>query len=130
MDMPESLSADPQVLQQLDKLAFINSIQFGRKVILVIESNIDYDKLQEAIDNLLKSKEVSQKELAILANSNIRLMTIGNKEIKDINPDNPFTSILTYLSSTVTPDDFGGPISFSASNIKDNSVFVNYFNVQ
>ena len=104
--------------------------QFGRKVILVIESNIDYDKLQEAIDNLLKSKEVSQKELAILANSNIRLMTIGNKEIKDINPDNPFTSILTYLSSTVTPDDFGGPISFSASNIKDNSVFVNYFNVQ
>ena len=50
--MPESLSTDPQVLQQLDKLAFINSIQFGRKVILVIESNIDYDKLQEAIDNL------------------------------------------------------------------------------
>ena len=98
MDMPESLSTDPQVLQQLDKLAFINSIQFGRKVILV--------------------------------NSNIRLMTIGNKGIKDINPDNPFTSILTYLSSTVTPDDFGGPISFSASNIKDNSVFVNYFNVQ
>ena len=94
------------------------------------ESNIDYDKLQETIDNLLKSKEVSQKELAILANSNIRLMTIGNKGIKDINPDNPFTSILTYLSSTVTPDDFGGPISFSASNIKDNSVFVNYFNVQ
>lgn len=130
MDMPESLSTDPQVLQQLDKLAFINSIQFGRKVILVIESNIDYDKLQEAIDNLLKSKEVSQKELAILANSNIRLMTIGNKGIKDINPDNPFTSILTYLSSTVTPDDFGGPISFSASNIKNNSVFVNYFNVQ
>ena len=130
MDMPESLSTDPQVLQQLDKLAFINSIQFGRKVILVIESNIDYDKLQETIDNLLKSKEVSQKELAILANSNIRLMTIGNKGIKDINPDNPFTSILTYLSSTVTPDDFGGPISFSASNIKDNSVFVNYFNVQ
>ena len=40
MDMPESLSTDPQVLQQLDKLAFINSIQFGRKVILVIESNI------------------------------------------------------------------------------------------
>lgn len=80
--MPESLSTDPQVLQQLDKLAFINSIQFGRKVILVIESNIDYDKLQEAIDNLLKSKEVSQKELAILANSNIRLMTIGNKGIK------------------------------------------------
>ena len=30
--MPESLSTDPQVLQQLDKLAFINSIQFGRKV--------------------------------------------------------------------------------------------------
>ena len=42
MDMPESLSTDPQVLQQLDKLAFINSIQFGRKVILVIESTRSY----------------------------------------------------------------------------------------
>lgn len=128
--MPESLSTDPQVLQQLDKLAFVNSIQFGRKVMLVIESNIDYDQLQETIDNLLKSKKVSQKELVILANSNIRLVTVGNKGIKDINPDNPFTSILNYLSSTVTPDDFGGPISFSASNLKDNSVFVNHFNAQ
>ena len=97
---------------------------------LVIESNIDYDQLQETIDNLLKSKKVSQKELVILANSNIRLVTVGNKGIKDINPDNPFTSILNYLSSTVTPDDFGGPISFSASNLKDNSVFVNHFNAQ
>ena len=87
--------------------------------------------LRLAFDFIITWRETRTRPNAyILANSNIRLMTIGNKEIKDINPDNPFTSILTYLSSTVTPDDFGGPISFSASNIKDNSVFVNYFNVQ
>lgn len=130
MDMPESLSTDPQVLQRLDELVFVNSIQFGRKVILVIESNIDYNELQETIHTLLNYKEVSQKGLAILANSNIRLMTIGNKDIKDIDPNNPFTSILDYFSQRVTPEDFGIPISFSVSNLRDNSVFVNYFDIQ
>lgn len=130
MDMPESLSTDPQVLQRLDDLVFVNSIQFGRKVILVIESNIDYNELQETIHNLLNYKEVSQKGLAILANSNIRLVTIGNKDIKDIDPNNPFTSILDYFSQIVTVEDFGIPISFSASNLRDNSVFVNYFDIQ
>lgn len=130
MNMPESLSTDPQVLERLDKLIFVNSIQFGRKVTLVIESNIDYDKLKETINNLLSKKEANQKELAILANSNIRLITIGNKGIKDIDPNNPLTNILDYFSLKVTPDDFGVPISFSASNLKDNSVFVNYFNIQ
>lgn len=130
MDMPESLSTDPQVLQRLDELVFVNSIQFGRKVILVIESNIDYNELQETIHTLLNYKELSQKGLAILANSNIRLMTIGNKDIKDIDPNNPFTSILDYFSQRVTPEDFGIPISFSVSNLRDNSVFVNYFDIQ
>lgn len=130
MDMPELLSTDPQVLQRLDELVFVNSIQFGRKVILVIESNIDYNELQETIHTLLNYKEVSQKGLAILANSNIRLMTIGNKDIKDIDPNNPFTSILDYFSQRVTPEDFGIPISFSVSNLRDNSVFVNYFDIQ
>lgn len=130
MDMPESPSTDPQILQQLDKLIFVNSIQFGRKVILIIESNTDYEELHETIHNLLNSKDTNQKGLAILANSNIRLITIGNKGIKDVDPNNPFTSILNYLSSAVTSDDFGVPISFSASNLKDNSVFVNYFNAQ
>lgn len=130
MDMPESLSTDPQVLQRLDELVFVNSIQFGRKVILVIESNIDYNELQETIHTLLNYKEVSQKGLAILANSNIRLMTIGNKDLKDIDPNNPFTSILDYFSQRVTPEDFGIPISFSVSNLRDNSVFVNYFDIQ
>lgn len=130
MDMPESLSTDPQVLQRLDELVFVNSIQFGRKVILVIESNIDYNELRDTIHNLLNYKEVSQKGLAILANSNIRLVAIGNKDIKDIDPNNPFTSILDYFSQRVTPEDYGIPISFSVSNLRDNSVFVNYFNIQ
>lgn len=130
MDMPESLSTDPQVLQRLDDLVFVNSIQFGRKVILVIESNIDYNELRDTIHNLLNYKEVSQKGLAILANSNIRLVAIGNKDIKDIDPNNPFTSILDYFSQIVTVEDFGIPISFSASDLRDNSVFVNYFDIQ
>lgn len=130
MDMPESLNTNPQISQQLDKLVLVNSIQFGRKVTLVMESNIDYDELKETINNLLNNKKASQKEQAILANSNIRLVSIGNKGIKDIDPNNPFTSLLDYFSQTVTPDAFGVPISFSASNLKNYSVFVNHFNIK
>lgn len=56
-------------------------------------------------------------------------MIIGNKEIKDINLDNFFISIFIYLFLIVIFDDFGGFILFFVFNIKDNFVFVNYFNV-
>ncbi len=100
---------------------------------------MNYKNSIEKFIEIFKRSNLSISKFAQLINKDRRTVTSWidkiteiepNKEIKDINPDNPFTSILTYLSSTVTPDDFGGPISFSASNIKDNSVFVNYFNVQ
>ena len=127
MDLPESLSTDPKVLQQLDELIYINSIQFGRKITVAIESYSDYYELKESISNLLDHKPIDSKVQSMLANSTIRIMTVGGNNMEEMNPDNPFAYVLNYFSKEVTPDDFGTPISFSASHIKDNSVFVNKF---
>lgn len=130
MDMPQNLSTDPQVLQRLNELIYINSIQFGRKVTVLIESDVDYNQLKETINNLLSNNPIEEKSYSILANSLIRIITIGNEVIKEIDPNNPFASILNYFSQPVTPENFGTAISFSASNIKDNSVFVNQFHIK
>jgi hypothetical protein len=130
MDLPESLSTDPKVLQQLDELIYINSIQFGRKITVAIESYSDYYELKESISNLLDHKPIDSKVQSMLANSTIRIMTVGGNNMEEMNPDTPFAYVLNYFSKEVTPDDFGTPISFSASHIKDNSVFVNKYDLQ
>ncbi len=130
MDLPESLSTDPKVLQQLDELIYINSIQFGRKITVAIESCSDYYELKESISNLLDHKPIDSRVRSMLANSTIRIMTVGGNNMEEMNPDNPFAYVLNYFSKEVTPDDFGTPISFSASHIKDNSVFVNKYDLQ
>lgn len=127
MDIPETLSTDPQVLQRPDELIYVNSLQFGRKVTILIESHTEYHKLKEMIDDLLKGKALDEKGNSILANSTVRVIAIGKNDIEEVNPNNPFTSVLNYFSRKVTPDDFGAPISFTASHIKDNSVFANQF---
>lgn len=128
MDLPESLSNDPEVIKRKDELIYIGSIQFGKKVTVLVESNLDANLLKEAINNALNSKGIDEKGKAVLANSTIRIMSVGNDgAFARMNPDNPFEKIIEYFNEKVTPDNFGVPISFTAGRVKDNSVFENKF---
>ena len=128
MDIPESLSDDPKVSASLDELIYVHSIEFGRRAIVIIESNSSYQEVKDAAQEMLKN--ASDKSSAILANSTIRCMTLGNDNTEEINPDNPLTSVINYMNKSVTVNDFGKPISFSAAHLKDHSVFVNKFSMK
>ena len=58
MDLPENLSDDPQVHEQMDELIYVNSIEFGRRTVLVVESNVGYQDLSVALNELLDNAYV------------------------------------------------------------------------
>lgn len=132
MDFPEDLSNDPQVIEQMDELIYVNSIEFGRRAVLVVESGVDYQDLSVALNELLSNAsdetgKISEKSKSIIANSTIRGLILDPLAKENMTPDNPLKYLIDYINMKVTPGNFGIPIYFTAAWLKDNATFVNKY---
>ena len=133
MDMPEEeLSNSPIVQEQLNELIYVGSIEFGRRSILIVESDLNYQDVKVALNEILnksttKKGDISEKSKSIMASSIIRGLILDPLANENITPDNPLEYLLDYINSDISPNDFGVPIFFTAAWLKDNSVFVNKF---
>lgn len=131
MDIPEVLSDDPLVKDQINELLYVNSIEFGKRAILIVESNFSYQELKNALTEILSTSNnkntISEKTKSLIANSTIRALILDPQEIQNITPDNPLEYLLKYMNAEVNSENFGVPIFFNAAWLKDNSVYVNKF---
>ncbi len=133
MDNPENLSDDPSVQEQKNELVYVNSIEFGKRAILILESDYDYQDIKAALNEVItntstqKGNEISQKSKSIMANSIVRTLILDPLAKENITPDNPLAYLIDYINSEVSPKNFGVPIFFTAAWLKDNSVFENKF---
>lgn len=131
MDFPDDgklHDKDPEVTKRADELVYVGSLSFGRKVTVLVEAEIPFIDLKLAIEESLNvNKSLSAKNRTILANADIRIMTLGNPILPEVNSDNPFAAVMSYFNKPVTIDDFGVPLQFTASDIKDNSIFVSKY---
>ncbi len=115
----------------MDKLIYINTIKFGRKATLIVESDLDYADVKPAIEEMLNAEsQPNMKSKSILANSIIRIMSLNGEEIVISNSDNPLENLLSYMYKKFTIQDFGTPISFGAAYLKSNGMFENRFTVE
>ena len=112
-----------------DKLLYLNSVTFGRKAIVLVESNQSGSKIKAAIDDVVQHYDtpdkIKESSHAVLANSTIRAMIAGDNSAVDFKADNALIDALLYFNQDITSNNFGSPIVFTATWLKDNSVFVN-----
>ena len=108
---------------------YLNSVTFGRKAIVLVESNQSESKIKEAINDVVQNYDapakITKSSHSLLANSTIRVMIAGDNSAVDFQADNAFLDALLYFNRDITANDFGSPIIFTATWLKDNSVFVN-----
>lgn len=137
MDIPEKLCADAEALKayNIDDLIYISSISYGRKATLTVESDYNYLDVRRAIEYMMNKAKgentaIDNRLESIFMNSTIRIMVVGGKKIDDSDPNNPLKGLVEYLNKKVTSDDFGVPIEFSASHLKDNGAFFNQFSIR
>lgn len=134
-DPKSFLCSNSQELGDLNDLIYVNTIQFGRKVTILVESPYDYAEVNAAINDMMKytggdESKISDRSRVIIANSTIRTTILNDDAVEEMNPENPFVSLVNYLKKPVVADDFGKPISFTASYLKDNSSFENTYTVK
>ena len=126
-DLPVFNIDNPKIEE--DKLLYLNSVTFGRKAVVLIESNQSVGKIKEAINDIVQNynalEKITEISHSVLANSLIRIMVTGNNTGLDTQADNALIDALLYFNREITADDFGSPITFTAAWLKDNSVFVN-----
>ena len=132
MDFPDDgklYGDDPEITKRADELIYVGTLFFGRKITAVVESAATFAELKTAIEESLNSegKPISKKSSAVLANADIRMMTLGATELPKPDSDNPFAAAIAYFHKPVTIDDFGVPLGFHANYIKDNSAFENEY---
>lgn len=134
-EIQKLLCSNSKELGDINDLIYVNTIQFGRKVTILVESPYSYVDVNAAIKDMMNNtgadeSKISDKSKAIIANSTIRTTILNDDAIEEMNPENPFASLVNYLKKPVGADDFCKPIAFSASYLKDNSVFVNTYTVK
>lgn len=111
---------------KLDDLIYVNSLSFGRRIIVLIESNIEKAKVLQAIKTVIEGAKMSAEDRAILANCTFTSINFGAQEIS-MKAESPFSNILQYMNAEIKAENYGTPISFGASYMKDNSVFENQY---
>lgn len=69
MDMPEEeLSNSPIVQEQLSELIYVGSIEFGRRSILIVESDLNYQDVKVALNEILNKSTTKKGDISEKAN--------------------------------------------------------------
>ncbi|WP_455673919.1 thiol-activated cytolysin family protein [Phocaeicola sp.] len=135
MDLPDQLCSEESILAQADKLVYVGVINFGRQVLVFIESDFDSKEVDAAVKDIM-SKTYSNamnkipKSAAIIANSTVRIVLPQGETLEITDPANPLADVMKYMNKDFNADDFGCPINFTAVGLKDNAPFMNEYTIE
>lgn len=118
---------DPTVQKNIDKLIYVGSVSYGRKATILVESNYDYEKINATLATVFSREKLSEEQKHILATAKYHSLLVGVPHMPMGNPQNFLLSVIETFSKPFSKTDYGVPLTFSASYVKDNSLFNNYY---
>lgn len=130
MDMPESgaFKTNAALLAKYnpDNLIYANTLSFGRRAMVIVESNIDVSEVKSALSKILKREPSSDREKGVLANCTYRVLLLGNNSV-DLDSKRPVQQVIEYVETEISTSNYGSPISFGAAYLKNNQLFNNKY---
>lgn len=141
MDIPDdgNIFSDENTRQKYigKNPVYINSVNYGRKGIILVESNESYSVLSVAIRAAFNAKIVSgslsidTKTEEILKQAEISICIIGGDGQAATQTVKGFDEFQKFIinGGVYSKDVYGVPISFSAGYASDNSMFVTEFEI-
>lgn len=120
------------------KPVYINSIDYGRKGIIMVESDESYKNISASIRASFTAKIVngelslSKDQKKTLEEANIQICIIGGDGRGAVKTVSGFKEFQEFIinGGVYTKDIYGVPISFSAAYAEDNSMFITEFQVK
>lgn len=107
-------------------LFFVWGITWGRKAVIIFQSDFEDKKLIPVINKLIAETALNDEEKIILETASISYNIFTQTPLK-LDDTNPIKSVLEYLEAAVTVDNYGSVIYFFGNNPADGSNFINSF---
>ena len=109
-------------------LIYINTLSFGRKAVVIVESDLAGTLVKEALSAQLKGNKLADKERAVLANCNYHVAFLGGGRTDlDFNAGQPLQQLINYIDTTLDVDNYGDPIAYKAAYLKNHQIFYNSY---
>lgn len=110
-----------------NELIYVNTLSFGRRAIVLVESNLDASQVKNALSAILTRKELSNQEKGVLANCTFRVALLGSQDVIDVDSSRMLEEVLDYIDAKKDFSSHGLPISFGAAYLRNNQIFSNTY---
>ncbi|GGE18995.1 hypothetical protein [Sphingobacterium cellulitidis] len=108
-----------------DDLIYISNISWGRKALILVQSDFDENKVKPALYNYLDNKTLTEEQSIILETASISYNIFDDTTLELTDP-NPLKTIISYITAPITKDNYGGILYFFGSEL-DGAWFENSF---
>lgn len=130
MDLPPTgafkTNASLLAKYDLDNIIYTNTLSFGRRAMIIIESNVEAPAVKSALSKILQKEAATNLDKGILANCTYRVLLLGNNSV-DLDSKQPVQQAIAYVEAEISAANYGQPISFGAVYLKNNQLFSNKY---
>ncbi|KGE13114.1 hypothetical protein [Sphingobacterium deserti] len=128
MDPQKQVDAVKNKELNVDSLIIINSLLFGKKAVVLVESNQPTTVIRSILQSEIQGRELTPQQKSIMSTFTFRVAVFGTKKEIAFDNDKPLSNVLNFFNTST--DFLPDPLSFSAVYIKDNSVFENEYAIK
>lgn len=111
----------------VDSLIIINSLSFGKKAVILVESNQPPTVIRSILQSEIQGRELTPQQKAILSTFTFRIAIFGSDKEIAFDNDKPLSNVLNFFNTAT--DFIPEPLYFSASYIKNNGLFENEYTI-
>lgn len=108
-----------------EDLFYIWGINWGRKALVIIQSDFDESKMTPVINKIIAGESLTENEKIIFETSTISYNIFQDYPLK-LDTENPFKAIVDYLNAPITADNYGSVIQIFGNNL-DGTTFENSY---
>lgn len=116
-----------QVKEEKDEDLFIvNSLTWGRRAMVVIQSDFDESKVRGAFHRFMDNSELSEEDSVILETANYSYTVFDDADL-DLDSRNPIEVVKKYIEAPITEENFGRVLNMTGINIQNGAFIENIF---
>lgn len=109
-----------------DDLFIVNSLTWGRRAMVVIQSDFDDSKARGAFHRFMDNSELSEEDSVIIETANYSYTVFGDVDF-DLDNRNPIEVVKKYIEAPITEENFGRVLNMTGINVQNGAFIENVY---
>lgn len=109
-----------------DDLFIVNSLTWGRRAMVVIQSDFDESKVRGAFNRFMDNSELSEEDSVIVETANYSYTVFDDVDF-DLDNSHPIEVVKKYIEAPITEENFGRVLNMTGINIQNGAFIENVY---